>query len=140
MSRLLQGYNIPARERMARVLCIGVEKQLIETRKRILEASGHTVVTATNQVELVRACKEHAVEVAVIGQAIPRKEKRRVLSLVREHCPMAKVLELYPPSTGKVLNDADDWIEVTSDVPPQLAERVSALAVQRRSRGHGAKG
>jgi hypothetical protein len=37
-------------------------------------------------------------------------------------------LELFVPSTGKMLSEADDWLEVPARIPGDLAERVSLLA------------
>jgi hypothetical protein len=48
--------------------------------------------------------------------------------LVREHCPGAKLLELYSVSKGRALDDADSWLEVPADVPQHLAELVTTLA------------
>lgn len=57
-----------------------------------------------NEQTLVAACQEHAFVVAVIGQAVSPKEKLRVLSLIRKHCRLVQVLELYPASTGRIRN------------------------------------
>jgi hypothetical protein len=97
----------------------------------ILERAGHRVTAVLSEPELVRACAHDRFDVAVIGQGISRNEKYHVLELVREHSTEAKVLELYTPNTGKVLEDADDWLEVPATVPSELAERVSALAPKR---------
>ncbi len=40
----------------------------------------------------------------------------RILRLVRQHCPSAKILELLASTTGKILAEADNWMEVPSDV------------------------
>jgi hypothetical protein len=83
---------------MALVLCTGVNPVLMKTRQLILEDAGHTVIPASDEREVKAVCSQHKFNVAVIGQNIPAKVKTRVLELVREHCPSAKVLELYPPT------------------------------------------
>ena len=113
---------------MALVLCTGRNDLLIATRKAILERAGHKVVTATEERELIAACIANRFDVAVIGQTISANQKTRVLSLIREHCPPARVLELFSPNRGKDLAGADDWLEVPASVPSDLAERVSAIA------------
>ncbi len=113
---------------MARVLCTGVDQRLIETRKLILEHAGHKVTTAMSEQAVREACQREQFDVAVIGQTIHPNEKRRILALLRQHCPPAKVLELYTVSSEKVLSEADDWLRVPATVPPELADRVSALA------------
>ena len=113
---------------MASVLCTGADRSLIATRKLILERAGHTVVAAAAEAELIAACEAHSFDVAVIGQTTGASEKRRILSVVREHSPEAKNLELYSPVTGKVLPEADDWLQVHSEIPADLVQRVVALA------------
>ncbi len=118
---------------MARVLCTGVDQTLIETRKLILEHAGHKVTTAMSEQAVREACQRGQFDVAVIGQMIHTNEKRRVLALVRQYCPPAKILELYTVSSERVLPHADDWLVVPATVPPELAERVSALAEKGRA-------
>ena len=113
---------------MALVLCTGVDPVLMKTRQLILEQAGHKVIAAVDQFEVIAACQQHAFEVVIIGQAITNQVKRQIMALVRQHCPKAKVLELYRFSWGRILDDADAWLEVPVDVPKDLAERVAALA------------
>lgn len=54
-------------------------------------------------------------------------------SVVKEHCPHVKILELYQPHLGKAVEDADSWLEVPADVPSDLAERVDELARNGKS-------
>jgi CheY-like chemotaxis protein len=113
---------------MALVLCTGVNEILVETRKLVLEKSGHKVIAATTEQAMIEACQQHAFNVAVIGQTTSRRDKRRFLALIREYCPSAKVLELYQPHVGRMLESADDWLPVPAAIPQQLVERVAALA------------
>jgi DNA-binding NtrC family response regulator len=113
---------------MAVVMCLSTDDTLSQTRRMILESAGHRVLSVKNVPEAERACAEYPVDVAVIGQGVPRAERVRVFDLVRKHCPNAKVLELYRPSDGKALTSADAWLEVPVSVPPALAQKVSELA------------
>ena len=54
--------------------------------------------------------------------------KRHVATLIKTNCPDAKILELYSPHLGKMLDDADSSLVVPADVPKELAERVDQLA------------
>ena len=58
--------------------------------------------------------------------------KHRIASLVRQHCPDAKILELYQQYEGKVLTDADSWLPFPVDGPKELADRVNELAQEKR--------
>ena len=115
---------------MALVLCTGVDPSVVRTRQLILESAGHIVVPALDEPSLVAACHDHEFDVAVVGQTASAKIKLRIASLIRECCHNAKLLELYTVSSGKVLEDADSWLEVLADVPQELAARVDALAAK----------
>ncbi len=115
---------------MALVLCTGIDDSLLATRKLVLERAGHAVITVTDEAALIAACSSHNFDVAVIGQAVSGKEKVRVAGLIRGHCDGVKILELVPTHLHKVIANADDWIEVPSELPPEFAERVTALAAR----------
>jgi hypothetical protein len=113
---------------MALVICTGVDQALLNTRRLILEGAGHTVVTVMDETGLRAACKMQSFDVAVIGQAVTPKMKRKVSSLLRENCPAVKVLELFDNRTGRVLDDADAWLMTPAEIPEDLADRVHELA------------
>ena len=113
---------------VARVLCTGIDEALLQTRRMLLEQEGHVVASARSEDQVRAACAEHPVDVAVIGQTVSPPQKRRILSLVRQFCPSAKVLELYQPHLGKTLDAADDWLEVPADLPRHFATHVTRLA------------
>lgn len=117
---------------MALVLCTGVDKALLHTRRLILESAGHTVATAMDESTLVEVCKKHSFDVAVVGQMLSSNVKRRVAFLIKENCPDIQILELYPSYTGKVLDDADSWLMVPNDMPKDLPDRVNELADKGR--------
>ena len=106
---------------MALVLCTGVDKGLLQSRRFILERAGHSVVTAMDEKTLLAACASHSFHVAVIGQSTGPGTKRRIAALVRQHCPDVKVLELYDPRAGRLVEDADSWLETPVDIPNELA-------------------
>jgi hypothetical protein len=113
---------------MAVVLCTGVDKMLLQTRQLLLEKAGHTVVVVMDENTLFDVCQKHSFDVAVIGQTVTSKMKSRIAMLIRERCPYVKLLELYPPYIGKVLDDADAWLAVPAETPNELADYVADLA------------
>ena len=116
---------------MAQVLCTGVDRVLMETRKLVLQHAGHNVVGVMDARDLVAICQRHQFDIAVIGQAMSSKSKKAIAALIREHCPSVRILELYPEYQAKTLDDADSWLEVPADKPEALAKRVNELAAQK---------
>ena len=114
-------------ESVAVVLCTGADTSLLETRRLILEHAGHTVITARDQQAVIAACEQRRIDIAVIGQSLSSSHKRIIGSLVRQHCPSAKILELYQAYQERAVHDADSWLEVPAGVPQELAERVNEL-------------
>jgi CheY-like chemotaxis protein len=102
------------------------------TRKLLLEQAGHTVITATSEPNLAFACEHYDFDVVVIGQVMSPRNKKALASIIRERRPSAKILELCLLYEGKVLDDADSWLNVPTDVPRELAECVSELATKRK--------
>jgi len=88
------------------------------------------VVSVLDESSLIAACEHNKFQVAVVGQSVSAKVKRRIARMVRENCPNAKLLEIYNLSTGKVLEDADAWLEMLADVPQELAAQVEMLAAR----------
>jgi vacuolar-type H+-ATPase subunit F/Vma7 len=115
---------------MALVVCTGVDQALLNTRRMILEVAGHTVVTVTDERSLVEALEEHTFDVAVIGQTVAARIKRKISAIIREHCPAVKVLEIYDNHSGRVLDDADASMMALGEVPKDLADQVDELAKQ----------
>src|SRR5450759_2378402 len=105
---------------MALILCTGADRQLLKTRQLILERSGHRVITAVDERELIQHCHDHTFDLAVIGQSLGPKVKLHAMDLLRAHCPSVKILELYAPHTDRALKDADAWMEMPTDGPQDL--------------------
>jgi hypothetical protein len=113
---------------MARVLCTGFYASL---RRLILEAAGHVVITASDEATLLKACRLHTFDVAIVGHQGSSAVKKQWLGLIRKYRPAAKVLEVYVAHENISLPDADDWLE--TPITSHLSERVSELAGRTRS-------
>lgn len=116
--------------KMALVLCVGVDPTVTETRRLILASAGHRAVSAVNEKQIQEACRKQRFQVAVIGQSRTPKAKQEWSALIRRFCPAIEVLEIYAPASGRILRDADDWLESPA-LPHHLAARVSALAGEK---------
>jgi hypothetical protein len=117
---------------MAKVLCTGWDRSLLDTRTMILRSAGHEVRQAGSQRQVESECAEHSFDVAVIGQSVSGPMKRSAAASIRQHCPAVKILELYQPHLGISIEDADGWLAVPTDIPEDLAQHVSNLAKEPR--------
>lgn len=100
----------------------------------LLESAGHTVISALGTDTVMYACKRGGFDVAIIGQGSSDADKQMFFALIRKHCPGVKVLELFRAHSQPVLKAAEDHLEVPSDAPSDLIERVTALGGRHRSR------
>jgi ActR/RegA family two-component response regulator len=116
---------------MALILCTGADRRLLTTRQLILERSGHRVMTAVNEQELIEHCHDYTFDLAVIGQSLGPKMKLHAMDLLREHCPSVKILELYSPYAERALKDADAWMEMPTNGPQDFERVVRALTAPR---------
>jgi CheY-like chemotaxis protein len=113
---------------MALILCTGVDPEAMQVRRQFLERAGHQTVTAMNEKELSAACNAQRFDVVILGQTLSPKMKQHVVDLIRQYCPDTKILELYPISAVRTIEDADSWIETTTDPTQELADRVAELS------------
>lgn len=51
---------------------------------------------------------------------------------MQEHCPAARVLELYLLYGGKALENADAWLEMPTGTPEELLDAVNSLALRKK--------
>ena len=119
---------------MALVLCTGSDPAVMATRKLILEQAGHTVVLASNDRQVEKACESHSFDVVVIGQNTSPAVKQRLSRIIREHCRQVKILELHRPYSDKALTDADEWLPMPGDHPETLVDAVAELARNKNPR------
>jgi hypothetical protein len=118
---------------MALVLCTGSDPVVMKTRQLLLETAGHTVILASDDSQVEKACKSHQFDVAVIGQNVSPAVKQRFFGLVREHCASTRILELLRPFNDRTLDKADASLVMPSETPEQLVELVTALAQKEAS-------
>ena len=61
-----------------KILNVGSDRQLVDERHKVLASAGFEVVSATNLLEVTKACEEHDFALVVLGQALNVNEKRRI--------------------------------------------------------------
>src|SRR5262249_20256789 len=118
---------------MATVLCTGIQGALLNTRKLVLEHAGHHVFVAMNAQEIIAAGQKLKFDVAIIGQSTDARTKRQWAALIRQHCPGARILEIYIPHLGASILSADAWLESPA-IPAKLKERIAELITKKGKR------
>jgi hypothetical protein len=69
---------------MARkILNVGTDTEHVKLRDKALVSAGYHVVSATNLLEVIKACEQHDIDLAVLGHALSVNEKSRITSTVR---------------------------------------------------------
>ena len=68
---------------MARkILNVGTDPEQVKLRDKALVSAGYHVVSATNLLEVIKACEQHDIDLAVLGHALNVNEKSRITSTV----------------------------------------------------------
>jgi len=92
------------------------------------------VVPAQNILEVKAACESRPFDLVIIGYALPKEERRRVIITVRKHCGLTPILELYPHGTTPVDEEADEQLPSADEPDALLAKVREALAKKRKKR------
>ena len=116
---------------MEKVLLIGYLTDLVERRKRCLEAAAYEVICATAFSEVMRLIDEHKFKVVVLGQGVPETERNQIARKIKQANPATKLVMLYLASI-KNAELADAIIHITTD-PADLVHTIQDLT-QEHSR------
>jgi DNA-binding response OmpR family regulator len=85
------------------VLNVSSEESLLATRAAILQNMGYNVLSATNLPQVEHACKHKKIAAVIVGHSLPRNEKQRIITTVRDRCPAGTpVIGLYRSSPDEV--------------------------------------
>jgi len=88
-----------------KILNVGADKELVKVRGKALASAGYQVVSATNLLEVIKACEQHDIDLAVLGHVLNVNEKTRITSTVRSTCKRnTPVLALYKTSPSEAGN------------------------------------
>jgi DNA-binding response OmpR family regulator len=88
-----------------KILNIGVDRQQVKARAEALASAGYEVFSATNLLEVIEACEQENIDLAVLGQVLNVNEKRRITSTIRSKCTRGTpVLALYQTSRSEADN------------------------------------
>ena len=128
---------------MARkILNVGADPEQVKVRDKALASAGYDVVSATNLLEVIKACEQYDIELAVLG-LVNVNEKSRITSTVRSTCTRGTpVLSLYKTSpseagnadVGLAVQEGTDALVTT--VARMLASRKKVSLKRKARAGH----
>ncbi len=119
----------------ARILNVALNEELLKYRSAALLGAGYDVTPALNHKDVQTACEKHGpFDLVIIGYALPKQEKRRVMQTVRQWCGRVSILEMYAPGTEPVDEEADEELPSTDDADALLRKVAKTLAKPRTRR------
>jgi len=126
---------------MARkILNVGTDPEQVKLRDKALVSAGYHVVSATNLLEVIKACEQHDIELAVLGHVLNVNEKSRITSTVRSTCKRnPPVLALYHTSPSEAGNaDAalavQEGTDALSKTVARMLESHKKVSLKRKAR------
>src|SRR5437868_3632161 len=121
-----------------RILSVGMNVSLLQTRSAILEGAGYEVMPALNLLDIKAACETgRAFDLVIIGYAIPIGGKRQAMFTVRRYCGQTPILELYLDGATPADGEADALLSSSGEGEALLA-KVSEILSKKRKKGRAA--
>jgi len=81
------------------VLVASRHPHLEDVRKRVLEQAGYRVMAIRNPEEVEEACKNHKIDLALVGYSVTSAEKQRIAAEAMRlcKCPILELWDREPP-------------------------------------------
>jgi len=109
-----------------KVLNVGIEPSLLQTRGAILQRAGMEVVNVGDSATAVRAFRRQAFDAVVLCHGLGREHKRDVIEAARRRTPSPKVVALYNLTRSEAAG-ADLAID-SQDCPEALLRAMHSLS------------
>ena len=113
---------------VARILCVSEDKQLLETRRMMLEGAGYEVIPALGFAEGMKHCEDGShFDLLVLGHSMPPFAARVLVEAFRRACN-APIVALQSQDSDFV-QGADAMISVQ---PEEVMSAIAKLVCQKR--------
>jgi DNA-binding NtrC family response regulator len=112
--------------RQASILIYGRDPQLLETRRWVLERSGHRVRTATELSDIAELAPQEQIGLFVLCHTLSMEECGRALALVHTRWDEVKTLVLIAGQCGCWLESSSEVVD-TTEGPTKLLHAVANL-------------
>jgi len=77
-----------------KILVVSHNPKLADIRKKVLEDAGFTVIPATDDSAVEKACSSNGIQLIMLGYSLAPSHKRRVWAKSRQYCNVP-ILELH---------------------------------------------
>jgi CheY-like chemotaxis protein len=112
---------------MLTVFQIGEDRLLLETRRRVLESMGLTVVTLNSAEEMLDRSLQLRFDLAILCHTVPANRRKKNAATLRRANPAAPILLVGRGTAGRVA-DGDVAIDAIVDPDPErLTETLRRL-------------
>jgi DNA-binding response OmpR family regulator len=108
-----------------RILSVSFEPSLLMRRELLLRGAGYEVASALSLIEAKHLCGSRRFDLAIIGHAMPRRDKQFFVQLAHETCSIP-VLVLMRPGEEPI-DAAEAMIDATA-TDATLLETVQRVA------------
>jgi hypothetical protein len=108
-----------------RVLCVGDDKTLLQTRKLVL-AQQFSVETADALSELTISAQGESIALVVLCHSLSREQRYLAAQIVKETWPQAKILEVLASRENQAAS-ANSEVILGLDGPVALLEKAATL-------------
>lgn len=112
---------------MLTVFQAGEERVLLETRRRVLESIGVTVVTAAGAREALEQIPGLQFDLAILCHSLPSNSRKGVAAALRSTNPAAPILLVGRGAAGMAACEATDMDAIVDPHPERLTETLRRL-------------
>ena len=95
------------------VLAVGRDRLLLETRSRVLQAAGYTVIPELSLKKAVSRSRDEDFDVVLLCHSIPADDRERLVRLIREHTSRKPIV-----SIATTLGQRDLFADATIESDP----------------------
>jgi hypothetical protein len=125
---------------MASILSIGVNKQMLAQRHKLLRDAGFDVVSSGLGDSLAQLVCDLRFQIAIFGPHVPEAERNRAAARLIRSCRHMKIIMLYEDAIRKA--EMADAVLSVKGSPDDLVQTVNYLleknGADRRGRGRSA--
>jgi len=124
-----------------KILNVALHEAAAKYRAAIMGRAGFEVVPALNLTAVEQACKAHRTfDLALIGNALPNSEKRRVMQCIRKLSGAVPILELHDRREAPVDQEADEELSRFNDPDALVAKARELIARSKKKRRAASRG